>query len=264
MHHSSMDAYSWIASPVHRLDARAKLVAALVFTGAAVSEPRTEFVGLLPYLVPPLAAILVSGVPLRFIVKRVLIVSPFALVAAGLNLLFEKEPVTVTAGQWSAEVRLGLVTGGSILLKFLVSVSALLALATTTRMARLAGALASLGAPRALAMQVAFIYRYLFVVVDEFERRRRAADARTVGPIGLGTRVAAAGSQLGGLFARSLERAERVTAAMCARGFDGRMVRAPDSRMRIADWAFLILAVALVAAIRLRAPVSAFLEGPAG
>ena len=67
-----MDAYSWIGSPIHRLDARAKLVAAMVFTGAAVSEARTEIGGLVPYLVPPLAAILVSGVPLRFILKRVL------------------------------------------------------------------------------------------------------------------------------------------------------------------------------------------------
>jgi energy-coupling factor transporter transmembrane protein EcfT len=98
-------------------------------------------------------------------------------------------------------------------------------------------------------------------VVDEFERRRRAMDARTIGRIGLGSRVAAAGSQLGGLFARSVERAERVTAAMAARGFDGRMVRSPDSRMRLADWAFIAFALGLAAAIRLRRPVSAYLEG---
>jgi cobalt/nickel transport system permease protein len=258
-----MDAYAGRASPVHRLDARAKLVAALVFTGAAVSEPRTELGGLVPYLIPPLAAILISGVPLSFIIKRVLIISPFALVAAAFNVVFEKEIVTLAAGAWSAEVRLGFVTGGSILLKFLVSALALLALATTTRMARLAGAMSSLGCPNALAMQVAFIYRYLFVVIDEFERRRRAADARTVGPIRFGARVAAAGSQLGGLFARSVERAERVSAAMCARGFDGRIVRAPDARMRITDWAFLAFALFLAAAMRFRVPLSILLEGSA-
>ena len=110
-------------------------------------------------------------------------------------------------------------------------------------------------------MQVSFLYRYLFVVVDEFERRRRAMDARTIGRLGLGSRVVAAGSQIGGLFARSLELAERVTAAMAARGFDGRTVRSPDSRMRLADWAFLVFALMLAAAIRLREPISAFLEG---
>ena len=34
---------------------------------------------------------------------------------------------------------------------------------------------------RLLAMQVTILYRYLFLVVDEFERRKRAAAARTGG-----------------------------------------------------------------------------------
>ena len=98
MHHASIDRHAGLESPVHQLDARAKLLATLGFTAAAISEPRTEFAGLLPYLVPPLAVILISGVPLGFVFKRVLIVSPFALVVAGLNPIFETEPVTVTLG----------------------------------------------------------------------------------------------------------------------------------------------------------------------
>ncbi len=252
MHHSSIDRYAGLESPVHRLDARAKLVATLLFTAAAISEPRTEFAGLLPYLVPPLAVILISGIPLRFIFLRVLIVSPFALIVAVFNPVFETEPVTVVLGPWSATIRLGFVTGGAILLKFLVSVLALLALATTTRLHRLAGAMSSLGLPQLLAMQVAFLYRYLFVVIDEFERRRRAVDVRTIGRVGLRSRARSAGSALAGLFARSLDRAERVTAAMCARGFDGTLPRVPGARLRLWDVAFLLCAVALAAGLRLR------------
>ena len=260
MHHASIDRHAGLESPVHQLDARAKLLATLGFTAAAISEPRTEFAGLLPYLVPPLVIILISGVPLGFVFKRVLIVSPFALVVAGLNPIFETEPVTVTLGplmnETSATVRLGCVTGGAILLKFLISVLALLALATTTRLHRLAGAMSSLGLPRLLAMQVAFVYRYLFVVIDEFERRRRAVDVRTIGRIGFGagmvSRARAAGSALAGLFARSLDRAERVTAAMCARGFDGTLPRVPGARLRLWDVAFVLSTVALAAGLRLR------------
>jgi cobalt/nickel transport system permease protein len=256
VHHASIDRHAGLESPVHRLDARAKLLATLGFTAAAISEPRTEFAGLLPYLVPPLAVILISGVPLGFVFKRVLIVSPFALVVAGLNPIFETELVTVTLGplmnETSATVRLGFVTGSAILLKFLISVLALLALATTTRLHRLAGAMSSLGLPRLLAMQVAFLYRYLFVVIDEFERRRRAVDVRTIGRIGFGSRARAAGSALAGLFARSLDRAERVTAAMCARGFDGTLPRVPGARLRLWDVAFVLCTVALAAGLRLR------------
>ncbi len=252
MHHDSIDRYAGDFSPVHRLDARAKLLAVLAYTAAAVSEPRQEVAGLLPYLVPPLGLILVSGVPAGFVLKRLLVISPFVLAVAAVNPLFETAPVEVTAGPWSATVRAGWVTAASIFLKFLVSALALLALATTTRLSRVAGAMSALGLPRILAMQVTILYRYLFLVVDEFERRRRAAEARTVGPIGVAARARLSGSQLAGLFSRSLERAERVSQAMAARGFDGSLPRTPGERLRLADAAFLAAALALAAGDLLR------------
>jgi len=245
-----MDRHAGLESPIHRLDARAKLVAAFVYTAAAVSEPRTEFAGLLPYLVPPLAVILISGVPLRFVFLRVLLMSPFALVVSAANAVFETGHVTVTLGPWNAVVREGFVTGGAILLKYLISALALLALATTTRLYRLAGAMSSLGLPRLLAMQVTFVYRYLFVVVDELERRRRAVEVRTVGQPGVGQRARAATGALAGLFVRSLDRAEMVSAAMCVRGFDGMVPRAAGERLGLADVGFVMCAVIVVALLR--------------
>jgi cobalt/nickel transport system permease protein len=252
MHHLSVDTYAALESPLHRLDARVKLAAALAWTAGAVSEGRLEIAGLLPYLVPPLALLLVSGVPAGFVLKRVLVVSPFVLVLAAVTALFEPGAAAVAAGPWRQTVPAGLVAGASILLKFLVSALALLLLATTTRLSRLAGAMSALGMPRLLAMQVTILYRYLFLVVDEFERRKRAAAARTVGTVGAGAGARAAGSHLAGLFARSLERAEHVSQAMAARGFDGTLPRAPGGRLRAADVAFLFAALALAAGLRLR------------
>jgi len=252
MHHDSIDRYAGGTSPLHRLDARAKLLAALAFTAAAVSEPRHEVAGLLAYLVPPLGAILLAGIPAGFLFKRLLAISPFLLAVAAVNPLFETRPVEVAAGPWTWTVRAGWVTAASLLLKFLASALALLVLATTTRLSRVAGAMSSLGLPRILAMQVTILYRYLFLVIDEFERRHRAAEARTVGALGLAARARLSGSQLAGLFSRSLERAERVSLAMAARGFDGTLPRAPGERLRIADAAFLALALALAAGLRSR------------
>ena len=252
MHHDSIDRYAGGEGPFHRLDARAKLLAALAYTAAAVSEPRHEVAGLLPYLVPPLGAVLLCGVPAGFILKRLLAISPFVLAVAAVNPLFETVPVAVSVGPWTATVRAGWVTAASISLKFLVSALALLLLAATTRLSRVAGAMSALGMPRILALQVTILYRYLFLVVDEFERRRRAAEARTVGDLGFAARARLSGSQLAGLFSRSLERAERVSQAMAARGFDGRLPRAPGERLRAADFAFLAAAIALAAGMRLR------------
>ncbi len=252
MHHDSIDRFAGGSGPLHRLDARAKLLAALAYTAAAVSEPRREVAGLLPYLVPPLAAVLVCGVPAAFILRRVLVVSPFVLLVAAVNPLFETAPVEVSAGPWTGTIRAGWVTAASISLKFLISALTLLVLAATTRISLMAGAMSDLGLPRILAMQVAILYRYLFLVVDEFERRRRAAEARTVGKIDIAARARLSGAQLAGLFSRSLERAERVGRAMAARGFDGAFPRAPGTRLGPADAAFLAAALVLSAGLRLR------------
>ena len=47
MHHDSIDRYAGGESLLHRLDARAKLLAALAYTAAAVSESRREVACLL-------------------------------------------------------------------------------------------------------------------------------------------------------------------------------------------------------------------------
>lgn len=249
MHHVSIDRYASSDGPLQRLDARAKLAAALVYTAAAVSEPRREVAGLFAYLAAPVGLVLLSGVPVGFIAKRVLALSPFAAAVALFNPLFETAPVIVTFGPWEASVRLGWVTAGGMFLKFLVSVLVLLLLATTTRFSRLAWAASSFGVPRVLAAQVSLLYRLIFLVVDEFERARRAAMARAVGrgimPVGA--------YALAGLFARSFDRAERVGRAMRARGFDGSFADGLSGwRMRAADLLFLAAALALTAALRLR------------
>ena len=71
----------------------------------------------------------VSGVPAGFVLKRVLVVSPFVLVLAAVTALFEPGTMTVSAGSWRRAVPAGWVAGASILLKFLVSALALLLLA---------------------------------------------------------------------------------------------------------------------------------------
>jgi cobalt/nickel transport system permease protein len=65
---------------------------------------------------------------------------------------------------------------------------------------------------------LALLYRYLFVLVDEAERMHRARLARTFDR----RRVSVwrmLGTVVGQLFVRSSERAERIYAAMCARGW---------------------------------------------
>jgi cobalt/nickel transport system permease protein len=62
------------------------------------------------------------------------------------------------------------------------------------------------------------MYRYLFVLVEEMERMRRARRSRTF-TAGRGTVWRGSAQVAGQLFVRTSERAERVYLAMCARGW---------------------------------------------
>jgi cobalt/nickel transport system permease protein len=80
-------------------------------------------------------------------------------------------------------------------------------------------ALERLGMPRAFALQLLFLYRYLFVLGGEAARMVRARALRVFDGRGLG--FGTYGSLLGHLLLRTLDRAQRLHLAMLSRGFDG-------------------------------------------
>jgi cobalt/nickel transport system permease protein len=73
--------------------------------------------------------------------------------------------------------------------------------------------------PPAFAVQLLFLYRYIFVLTEEGGRASRARALRSCGNKGLGMRTY--GSLLGHLLLRTWLRAERIHMAMLARGFTG-------------------------------------------
>jgi cobalt/nickel transport system permease protein len=82
------------------------------------------------------------------------------------------------------------------------------------------------------------------VLGEEASRLRRAATARGFAPRHL-LQARIVGDLAGALFLRSVARAERVQAAMLARGFDGGLVLAPAPPLRLGE---ALLAVAVLAA----------------
>ena len=87
MQHTFLDRYSDLDSPLHRLDPRVKLAVFTSILLMVVSVPRDEpFTLLLSY--PGLAILLaISRVPVPYILRRCLLVTPFVLMAAGVMLL---------------------------------------------------------------------------------------------------------------------------------------------------------------------------------
>jgi cobalt/nickel transport system permease protein len=175
----------------------------------------------------------VSGL---YLIWRCLAASPFILLAAGL-LAFQR-------GLNPEDVRTALPAALSVAAKGYAAVLLLGFLTASTALSDLLLALRRLGSPESLNLILGMMYRYTSVLSEEFARMERARECRTVRPLGR-RRFAVYGRQLGALMLRSWDRAERVHAAMLARGFDGVWPGAERRAFARVDVAFFFVCCAL-------------------
>lgn len=240
-----LDELGRLDTPSHRLDARAKAVVTLAFIVVVMSFPRYELSALTPFLIYPVALLTVGRIPLRHILKKILVAAPFALIVGMFNPFLDREPVAtlgplMISGGW--------VSFASTMFRFVLTVGAALSLVACTGMHRLGAGLEQLGVPRVFVMQLLFLYRYLFVVADEVLKMRRGVELRSGGARSLRLRVY--GSLVGHLLMRSMDRAERIYRAMVARGFDGEVRLMHSSSFHPADWLFIAGCLAFFLAAR--------------
>ena len=190
------------ASPAHRLPAAAKLCAALALIVGTVLVPwqwRAWFVAVVVLLG---AAAVLSRIALWFLLRRLLLLSPFVLGVVLVNAL-----QSAVHKSW-----LALAARSGICLFTVVL------LANTTPFGKILAVLRSARVPALLVTTLALMHRYLFVLIDESERMRRARASRTF-QSRRRARWHVLGTVVGQLFVRASERAERIYAAMCARGW---------------------------------------------
>ena len=98
MHHAHIDKFAYQDSAIHRLDSRVKFIVVLVFTAVVISLPRTSLSILACYAIGPFAILVWARIPLKFVFKHILLVSPFVLVLALSCPLYDRTPVTVNFG----------------------------------------------------------------------------------------------------------------------------------------------------------------------
>lgn len=230
-----LDQLSYLDSPVHRLDPRAKLLTTLVFLVAVVSFDRYQVSALLPFLLFPVSLAALGNLPFGYLLRKLILVAPFAFFVALPNPWMDRAPLVhlgpvVVSGGW--------VSFTSILFRFALTVGAALVLIATTSFSGVCAALERVGVPRALAVQLLFLHRYLFVLTEEAGRLTRARRLRSFGRRGMGIRVYA--NLVGHLLLRTLARAQRIHLAMLARGFDGSIHLRRPLRIRWADAAFTL------------------------
>ena len=239
-----MDRLGRLDSPMHRLDARIKAVVTLAFIGVVVSFPRYEVSALTPFLLYPVVLASAGGIPTRAIVRKLLVAAPFALIIGIFNPLLDREPM---AQLGTLFISGGWVSFTSIMMRFVLTVGAALALVACTGMYRLAAGLERLGVPRVFVVQLLVLYRYLSVLTDQGSKMVLAVELRSAGAP---TRLRAYGSLLGHLLLRTMDRAARIHRAMVARGFDGEILTLRERALCRADLAFAGTCLLLFAVAR--------------
>ncbi len=202
-----------------RLDARSKLVCCFGFVLITVSTPDGDLRLLAGLAAGLLLMTVLARVGLGVLGRRLLHLAPFVLVVAAGPLLREG---------------LGMDQAVGMMIKAGLGCWALVLLAATTPVDELLAALTALGCPRLVVLLLGLTARYLHVLAEEAGRLWRAAAARGFTPRHL-LQARTIGHLIGSLFLRSHARAERVHAAMLARGFAGTMVLGPLPVLRTGD-----------------------------
>lgn len=231
----TIDALASRSTALSRLDPRANILATLAFIVAVVSFDRYTVLALLPFALFPVVLAAVGDVPLRLIANKLLLASPFALMIAIFNPLIDRAPM---ANLFGLDVAGGWMSFASILLRFMLTVSAALILVATTGFHQICSGLSQLGVPRAFTTQLLFLLRYTTVLAAEAARMNTAKELRSCGI--RRTSLAVYGSLLGQLLLRALDRAQRIHLAMISRGFDGELRTLHALRWRQTDAIFLV------------------------
>src|SRR5664279_4221550 len=203
----SLDLLANGSSTIHRLDARAKVLVTLVFIICVVSFSRYELTALFPFV---LAVGIINPVFDR-------------------QILLQLGPLGISGG-W--------ISFASILARSLLTIGAACILVGTTGFSAVCQAFERLGMPQVFAVQLLFLYRYIFVLTEESGRASRARELRSCGKRGQGIR--SYGSLTGHLLLRTWQRAERIHMAMLARGFTGEFHARRQSVFGIAELCFVL------------------------
>ncbi len=209
-----LDTLAQGSSRVHRLDPRAKLITTLIYILTVVSFDKYTITGLLPFVIYPVVLIGAGNLPPAYLLNKLLIVAPFAILIGLFNPLIDRS-VHLYIG--SIAVTGGWVSFTSLLIRFALTVGIVLVFIALTSFNGLCVALEQLRVPSLFIVQLLFLYRYIFVLMEEAVRMSRARTLRAFNSSALGLKVF--GALVGHLLLRTLNRGRTDTSGHELQGF---------------------------------------------
>ena len=259
----NLDPYRQGTSFLHRADARLNRLLTIGFILTVALLPDGAWAALMILLSLALSAGLIARIGLTRLLRRSLLALPFLLAALPVLFSLHGQPL-FRFSLLGSELTLsqpGLERFLTIALKSWLSILAALIFTATTPIPTVLEAMRALRAPRLLVAVIGLMARYLSVMVDTAGCLLRARDSRSAAPPRPGLRggghlawrARVAGGMAGSLLLRSIERSERVYAAMLSRGYDGEVRSQPSRSLDAGAWLALIGGLTLYAGLVLLA-----------
>jgi cobalt/nickel transport system permease protein len=231
---------------VHRLDPRAKIISALVFS--VVVALNHWVLAAAVAIVFPMALIVAARINLRRVLSRLAVVNAFVLFL-WLFLPFTY-PGEVIYSWGPLEIhREGLLYALLITLKSNAIVLMVIALLGTAPVFDLVHALSHMGVPDKLVHIFFFCFRYVHVVHEEYHTLAKAMKIRGFKPRSDMHTYRAYAYLVGMILVKSFDRSRRILAAMKCRGFSGKFYILHHYEMRRFDYLMAISSVVFSAAL---------------
>jgi cobalt/nickel transport system permease protein len=262
---TDMEREAYRKSPIHGIDARIKILMTLGITVYVVALPRMETLnftklGILEaYL---FTLMLFSRIELSHLAARFAIALPFGL---GISTLqpFIKQPfihdfTIISSLPMGLEItREGVLYGAIIFVKFLVCITSVILLSSTTSMSELVASARRLGLPKEMALLFTMMVRYLFVFWNMLGRIRTAQKTRCFEvwnrKVPRKWTLQQIGYTISSLFIRSYEQGERTYQSMLCRGYSADAnVYVNKKKLQITDFAVFAVTLGIIIVVQVR------------
>lgn len=253
-----IERYAYRDSIIHRLDARVKILVVFAAIIAIVSIPYSPIVltvGIIFYFFFIALWSLTGLSPVVYLKRAILIIPLWGIVI--LFQVFIKNPYyteyTVVAALpfginiYAESIQFALI----LLLKFIVTISFIILLSSTTKVQDMLDGGRRLGLPAEFALALGMMIRYLFVFGYMYRKIVQTLETKAFDPFDRNLpyryRIRQIGYTIGTMFIRSYEQGERVYTSMLCRGY-GRHSHLflKKKAFKYSEWTFLVVSLGFI------------------
>lgn len=219
---------------LNRTNPLAKFLVTIAFILSVTSVSKYGLNQLILYFIYPIFILSAVDIPLRPLLQKMVVPMFMGASLGMLNPILDQNTLWISS---SIGISAGWVSFLVLFLKSVLCIIAALILISTTPIEEVAGTLEYLHFPKLMIVQFLLMFRYITVLVDEFERALTAYSMRSGGESSLTANVW--GSFIGQIFIRSSERSIRLYESMKLRGFNGDFRRGKAKKIDFLDGMYL-------------------------